>query len=214
MKLTGALALLLTSAAFAACSGGGATVAAAPPGPPGGGTVVRAVGDPSPTPGAAASSTPAPSAPSATPAPNTTPTQAPTVTPSPQPTATASPSPTPIPSPNPGPTVCPTIIISMMLVYPAPGSTGIPDDIGSVVIAGGAYSVSLQPATGPAVVSTTVVPVPSPMPSPSVAIPPGTYAQAIAFPTLAQKTTYVVTSTEHSACGFVDSRVLGSFTTQ
>ena len=101
----------------------------------------------------------------------------------------------------------------MFLIYPKPGSTGIPDAPGQLVIAGYANKVVLQPAAGPPVISTTLVPVPSPLPSPSVSAP-GYYAHALAVPTLAPATTYLVTSSEPGACGGTDTATLGSFTTQ
>jgi hypothetical protein len=133
--------------------------------------------------------------------------------PTPSALPTATPSPTPAPTPTPMFTVCPQILIHMFLIYPAPGSTGIPDAIGPLVIGGGASKIVLHPATGPDVVSTTVVPVPSPIPSPNVSAP-GSYAQALSVPPLAPATTYLVTSTQITACGTPDTQTLGSFTTQ
>jgi hypothetical protein len=112
------------------------------------------------------------------------------------------------------PTICPQFVALKTLVYPAPGSTKIPDALGSVVISGPSTQLSLQPSTAgqaPIVVATTG-PVPSPLPSPNAPPASGT----IAFPvgTLAPATTYSVTVQDGTGpCPEAQPVNIGSFTT-
>lgn len=113
------------------------------------------------------------------------------------------------------PTICPQIIVLKTLVYPAPGSTNVPDALGSVVISGAGTQITLQPASSaqaPIVVETTG-PVPSPLPSPNaqpkgplVAFPVGTLAPASTY--------YVVVQDGTGPCPEAQPTNVGSFTTQ
>ena len=103
------------------------------------------------------------------------------------------------------------------LVYPAPGSTGIPDNVQTIVLARFTAKVTLIPATGTPIVSTSPTPVPSPLPSPNAAQqhPAGA---AFSVPPLAAATTYQVWTqdvTVATPCEAVTApALLGSFTTQ
>lgn len=113
------------------------------------------------------------------------------------------------------PTICPQIIILKTLVYPAPGSTNIPDALGSVVISGAGTQITLQPMGSgqPPIVVATTGPVPSPLPSPN-APPKG---PLVAFPvgTLAPASTYSVTVQDGTGpCPEAQPTIIGSFTTQ
>jgi len=112
------------------------------------------------------------------------------------------------------PTICPQIIILKTLVYPAPGSTNIPDAIGSVVISGAGTQITLQPTgsgQSPIVVATTS-PVPSPLPTPN-APPKG---PLVAFPVgmLAPASTYSAVQDGTGPCPEAAPAIVGSFTTQ
>jgi hypothetical protein len=111
---------------------------------------------------------------------------------------------------------CPQVIVTKSLVYPAPGSTGIPDSIASVVVAGPIGKVTLQPSVGLPVVSTSMVPVPSPIPSPNAA-PVNPPTTAFAVPPLTASTTYAVIVQDTAAlaaCPEGGPQAVGSFTTQ
>jgi hypothetical protein len=111
---------------------------------------------------------------------------------------------------------CPQIVATNFLVYPAPGSTGIPDAAHVVVVIGPIDQVTLRPAVGPPIVTTSQISVPSPIPSPNAenGLSP---ERAFALPTLGASTTYTVISeltTRDPPCPFGAPQTIGSFTTQ
>ncbi|HTW83548.1 MAG TPA: hypothetical protein VMD91_05695 [Candidatus Sulfotelmatobacter sp.] len=110
---------------------------------------------------------------------------------------------------------CPQVIAATDLVYPASGSSGIPDAIGQVVVSGPASTVALTPSGGAAVTSSTQVAVPTPLPSPNTQ--PVNWQTAFAFPTLAAGTTYTVSITNADVapgCPGAGPTDLGTFTTK
>ncbi len=86
---------------------------------------------------------------------------------------------------------CPQSIIVDSLVYPAPGSTGIPDATQVVFVSGAVNQVTLRPTLGPTTVTTLQISVPSPLPLPNAARALEGET-AFALPTLAAATTYTV----------------------
>ena len=112
--------------------------------------------------------------------------------------------------------VCPQVIETNFLAYPAPGSTGIPDAAHVVVVIGQVDQVTLRPMVGPPIVTTSQVSVPSPIPSPN-AENGSSPEKAFAIPTLLASTTYTAISeltTRDPACPFGSPQTIGSFTTQ
>ena len=112
------------------------------------------------------------------------------------------------------PHVCNALVVQDQLIYPAPGSTAIPDALNVIVVAPQVAFVELQPASGATVFAVAPTAVPSPLPSPNA---PGQFSAAarVAFsvPPLAAATTYTVIAEPFSGpCGF--PQTLGSFTTQ
>ena len=103
------------------------------------------------------------------------------------------------------------------LVYPAPGSTGIPDNVQTIVLSRYTGTVTLIPSPGSAVVSTSPTAVPTPVPSPN-ATQQHPAGAAFSVPPLAPATTYQVWTqdvTVATPCAAVTSpALLGSFTTQ
>lgn len=103
------------------------------------------------------------------------------------------------------------------LVYPAPGSTKIPDNVQTIVLSRFTAKVTLIPPAGTPVVTTSPTPVPSPIPSPNAAQqhPAGA---AFSVSPLAAATTYQVWAqdvTVATPCVAVTApTLLGSFTTQ
>jgi hypothetical protein len=107
-------------------------------------------------------------------------------------------------------------IAQQFLVYPAPGSTGIPDDVKTIVLLRSTSTVTLIPSSGPPMVTTTAVPIPSPLPSPNASAqhPAGA---AYSVPPLAAATTYQVWTQDGGFspnCPPLGPFMLGSFTTQ
>ncbi|MBV8299015.1 MAG: hypothetical protein JO083_05685 [Candidatus Eremiobacteraeota bacterium] len=103
------------------------------------------------------------------------------------------------------------------LIYPAPGSTGIPDNVQTVVLSRFTGKVTLIPATGTPVVSTSPTPVPSPIPAPNAA-QQHTAGAAFSVAPLAPAMTYQVWAQDvyvPAPCAAVTApTLLGSFTTQ
>lgn len=96
-----------------------------------------------------------------------------------------------------GGTVCPLsapaaipFLPQEYLVYPAPGSTGIPDNVQTIVVSRSTSKLTLIPAGATPVVTTTQAAVPSPLPSPNA--PQHGAAAAFSVPALAASTTYQV----------------------
>ena len=111
---------------------------------------------------------------------------------------------------------CPQVVVADFLVYPAPGSTGVPDAAQVVVVSGLVDQVTLRPMVGPLLVTTSQVSVPSPIPSPN-ADNGSSAKKAFAVPTLLSSTTYTVIAeltTRDPACPFGAPQTIGSFTTQ
>jgi hypothetical protein len=111
---------------------------------------------------------------------------------------------------------CPQIVATDFLVYPAPGSTGIPDATHVVVVIGPVDQITLRPMVGPPIVTTSQVSVPSPIPSPN-AENGSSPEKAFSVPTLSASTTYTVISeltTRDPICPFGAPQTIGSFTTQ
>ena len=112
--------------------------------------------------------------------------------------------------------LCPDVVADKGLVYPAPGATGIPDAVRSVIVSGPVGQVTLTPPSGAAIVSTTPTAVPSPIPSPN-ATPANTPVTAFAVPSLAPNTTYTVVAVDTSVtlpCAEALPQTLGTFATQ
>ena len=111
---------------------------------------------------------------------------------------------------------CPQVIASNFLVYPAPGSSGIPATTHVVVVIGPIDQVTLRPAVGPLIVTTSQISVPSPIPSPNAQTGGGP-EKAFALPTLGNSTAYTVITeltTRDPACPWGAPQLIGSFTTQ
>lgn len=116
---------------------------------------------------------------------------------------------------------CPTLY-PVELVFPASGSTGVPTDIGAIVIQGGfklndGAGVSVEAPSG-TVVTEPVMPPPSPLPSP-LATPSDVAGDPFAsasIPPLLAHTTYTVNFIQQigidTGCVAI-GKTLGSFTT-
>jgi hypothetical protein len=118
------------------------------------------------------------------------------------------------------------------LLYPIPGATGVPPNIGVLVYQGTYQGTPLAQSTSPANVpialgvtappsiGTPPTSVPSPFPSPAATPygPSGGSAYAVALPTLSPNTTYQVFATQNvGGCiepGQTVQSHIGSFTTQ
>lgn len=110
------------------------------------------------------------------------------------------------------------------LVYPADGSTAVPDSPGSIVfqkVKGGALSgveLTLTPPSGSPIVATPG-PVPSPLPTPNTPPSPGAGLIAFTVPALAPATAYQASvagsiTVPGSICGQSSLAGAGSFTTR
>ncbi len=89
---------------------------------------------------------------------------------------------------------CPTLALTLFVIYPESGSTNIVDSQNIVVVAGTPWtSLTLTSRSGSPIVSTQIVPVPSPLPEPNAAAGQAT-ATAFRIPALAAATTYAVTA--------------------
>jgi hypothetical protein len=111
---------------------------------------------------------------------------------------------------------CPLSFIVDSLVYPAPASTGVPDAAHVVIVSGVVNQVTLRPAVGVPIVTTSPTTVPSPLPSPNASKPFG-QETAFALPTLGASTTFTVVAeltTSDPPCPFNSPQQIGSFTTQ
>jgi hypothetical protein len=110
--------------------------------------------------------------------------------------------------------ICPQSIVINSLVYPAPGSTGIPDAVNVLVVGGVVHSLTLQPNAGAAIVTVTPTAIPNPIPSPNST--PLFATAAFTVPVLAAATTYTVTANAPAAgpCPGQQPQALGAFTTQ
>jgi hypothetical protein len=92
---------------------------------------------------------------------------------------------------------CPDIaLLAPQLLYPIPGSTGVPTAAGSLLVAGNVPSTvvaELVPATGTILNLGTLGPPPSPLPSPA-ATPISSLGtlQGVAYPALSAATSYSV----------------------
>jgi hypothetical protein len=127
----------------------------------------------------------------------------------------------------------PLPIPELILLYPAPGATGVPDAIDSLVFSGngedyfGPTTIALTTMSTDGAVSVvaqgTPGPAPSPLPSP-LATPSGlgidTPNSGLPVPTLSPATTYSVSRTyedfseQPPTCRTKISETLGTFTTQ
>jgi hypothetical protein len=110
---------------------------------------------------------------------------------------------------------CPIDSVLEQLIYPAPGSTGIPDAVSPIVLGSPIATVTLQPPRGSPIVATAV---PNPIPSPNAA-PRTSPISAYVVPTLAAATTYTVIAQAPppgpiGGCPAQPAQTLGSFTTQ
>ena len=106
------------------------------------------------------------------------------------------------------------------LLYPIPGSTGVPDNADILVVAGvgpASGTLYVSPGSGVPIQAQALGGVPSPGPSPAATTPAGETAQAAVIPNLASGQTYTVkfTSVGPSPCiqGQYSGNI-GSFTTQ
>jgi hypothetical protein len=109
---------------------------------------------------------------------------------------------------------CPAIAaVQYRLIYPAPGSTAIPDSPNVIVVEPKGLGVELQPPTGPIVLASMPTAVPSPIPSPN-ASPFGPGLGAFSVPPLAAATTYTVSTAPAGVECNPAPQTLGSFTTQ
>ena len=109
---------------------------------------------------------------------------------------------------------CPAIAaVQYRLIYPAPGSTAIPDAPNVIVVEPKGFAVELQPSTGTTVFASVPTAIPTPIPSPN-ASPLGTTLGAFSVPPLAAATTYTVSTAPSGVECIPPSQTLGSFTTQ
>jgi hypothetical protein len=116
------------------------------------------------------------------------------------------------PPPSSTPTFCPVIDpVFQTLVQPAAGATNVAPNIGIILVRGPIASLTLQPPTGPPIVTSTIVPLPLSAGPPN----PGGPLIGFAIPLLAAGTTYTVTAHDDVVItGCPSPSVgLGSFTT-
>ncbi len=117
------------------------------------------------------------------------------------------------------PCVVPPQLGLPQLLYPIPGSAGVPDNADVVILAGigpAGGTVAIAPPSGPTI-ATNPEPLPSPYPSPAATPQSGASPSAFGVPTLVTKTTYnvVFTANAASTCTQAQSSgAVGSFTTQ
>jgi hypothetical protein len=106
------------------------------------------------------------------------------------------------------------------LLYPIPGSSGVADSPGFIVVSGvgpASGSIYLKPPTGSNIYANSLGPVPSPAPSPAASAPAGSTLLAAPIPSLAAGTAYGVYFNSNGASPCVQGQVsgsIGSFTTQ
>jgi hypothetical protein len=110
--------------------------------------------------------------------------------------------------------------ITFNMIYPSPGATGVPDNLGAIDFAGDAEidtPISLS-AGATSITLEALQPVPSPAPTPTPQNGYSEWSAAIPAPSLSAsttytvKTTYTVTGTDCSPS--TQTRTYGSFTTQ
>jgi hypothetical protein len=109
-------------------------------------------------------------------------------------------------------------LLPTMMLYPIPGATNVPDDVGIVIYAGysGAGTISLAKNGAAPRVRAVPTPVPNPLPVPIASPVDGDVPTfAAAFPSLDPASTYTVTfnSGQSGACANPKTN-LGSFSTQ
>jgi hypothetical protein len=118
----------------------------------------------------------------------------------------------------------PTSAPQLSLVYPAPGATNVPTDVGLVVFEGNSSSlqIAMRSSSGAAVALGAPTAAPSPLPTPH-AEPTGIIGGAYfaeSVPALSPATTYTLSYTYSAyngippACAGPQTQSLGSFTTQ
>ena len=84
-------------------------------------------------------------------------------------------------------------IPAVQQIYPLPGATGVPANVGLALYAGSQpFPISLS---GPTKVLTQATSLPSPLPSPAATPLAGLQTYAVAFGTLSSASTYSVTTT-------------------
>lgn len=106
-----------------------------------------------------------------------------------------------------------------MLLYPVPGATSVPDDLGIVIYAGysGAGTITLAKNVAAPKVHAVATAVPSPLPSPIASPIDGDIPKyAAAFPPLDPASTYTVIFNSGGPTGPCENPItkLGSFSTQ
>jgi hypothetical protein len=103
------------------------------------------------------------------------------------------------------------------LVFPSPGATAVPTNVGKLIFSYSSASnvVTVSTKSGGIVVEATMVPATAPLPS-SLPTPAGTIYGMINVPILSPSTTYAVvdTITVTGTCGYTSTDDMGSFTTQ
>ena len=109
---------------------------------------------------------------------------------------------------------CPAVTaVQYRLIYPAPGSTAIPDALNLIVVEPNAAGARLFPPSGgfvPAIMPTAV---PNPLPSPNAA-PADPAMVAFSVAPLAAATTYTVLVGSFGVDCDAGGQTVGSFTTQ
>jgi hypothetical protein len=125
----------------------------------------------------------------------------------------------PAPSPTTSPCIYnPPALPVLNLIYPMPGATGVPTDIGVLVYAGSENeAVDLEVGSTPFFSDGATI-VPSPLPSPAATAGPGEQLYAVKIGALAANTKYTALWTgELPTCGGAveaETFPFGSFTTQ
>ncbi len=118
-----------------------------------------------------------------------------------------------------GGVACPQVLLAPpQLFAPAPGSTGVPANVGMIIVGSPVDGTfSLQSPGGPAVPIGPVGPAPSPLPTGVPTSIPASSYHAIPVPTLSPTTTYAIRYQAPPGappCGSDESSgVIGSFTT-
>jgi hypothetical protein len=121
-----------------------------------------------------------------------------------------------------GTTPCSTTTLPLpTLLYPIPGSAGVPDVAGNLLVAGvgpasGAITLSYG-AGNPLQTAGLTATLPNPLPSPAATAPSGSTVEADGYPQLFAATTFTVVYKAFPASTCVNSQqsgTLGTFTTQ
>lgn len=99
-------------------------------------------------------------------------------------------------------------------VFPIPGATSVPDNVG-VVIYASSQTVPITLVSGTTKIATQPTAVPSPLPSPAATQGPGFTEYAVSVPPLATATTYgiVASLTQDCAVGPVE-QTIATFSTK